>query len=524
LQNASVTNNAITPNSWTSRPCPTGDFPVYLSGSTTFTDKNGAPITPTNFSIGDTLLVNGSISGGVWNNTNNEYDQGEFVAATVQDLSYPTTTPPPPPPPPTYPFQVTGVLAAEYNNVLCLQNAGVTNNAVTPNTWAYNPCPTGDLPVYVTVSTTFTDKNGATITLSALRIGDTLQANGNITNGQWNSTYNSQTPNIYIGGQFVAATVQDLSLPTATPPPPPPTYPFQVTGVLAAEYSNVLCLQSASVTNNAVTPNSWSYNPCPTGDLPVYVTVGTSFQDKNGATITLSALQIGNTLQASGNITNGQWNSTYNAQTPNIYIGGQFVASLVQDLSLPVNPPPPPPTYPFQVTGVLAAEYNNVLCLQSASVTSNVATPNTWATNPCPNGELPVYVTGSTTFENAWGNSVSVNALHINDRLRATGTLSNGQFTASDVKDLSNHSFLTLVGRILSCHFTGDSKYFIIRVETGSVRGTLTVYIRGNMQFTNNHQARTQYTVLHRGQVVTLQGAYDSSQHHWTMTSKVIIH
>jgi len=297
--------------------------------------------------------------------------------------------------------------------------------------------------VVVTSNTQVVDSANNTLSLSSLVDGDNLRVVGsnnqfwsNNSNGfQNNSSIRSQGNNSNrrggnrrggnnsgqfqgqnfngFGGnnsnQFTASLIQDLSQSTTT------TSSYQVTGTLDAEYTNLLCLSNSSVTSSAIARPLVTTNYCPSGDLPVYTNSGTTYENGNSVTISLGTLAIGDSLQANGSLN-----------------GGTFTASLVQDLSTTSTS-----TSNYQVTGTLDAEYPNELCLSNSSVVSSAIARPLVTTNYCPNGDLPVYLNSGTSYENSISTVIALGSLGIGNSLEATGTLSNGQFTASLVQDLS---------------------------------------------------------------------------------------
>ncbi len=104
-------------------------------------------------------------------------------------------------------------------------------------------------------------------------------------------------------------------------------------------------------------------------------------------------------------------------------------ASLVQDLSQPVNPAQPVSPTSLVVTGTLAGEFTGGLCLQNAGVTNSGISPSgRVVANPCPSGDLPVYLASGAAIENAGGTVITLASLLLNDSLQATrGRVTNGQ-------------------------------------------------------------------------------------------------
>ncbi len=142
--------------------------------------------------------------------------------------------------------------------------------------------------------------------------------------------------------------------------------------------------------------------------------------------------------------------------------------------------------------------------------------PAAVAVNPCPSGDVPVYLASGAVIENAGGTAIAFASLQLNDSLQATGTVSNGQFSASSVQDLTqtvvnnssnpptNNNFnqntlTTVVGTIQTCHFSGRNSYFTIKVNQGTLRGMFTIYVQNSTQILGKRSHRTKTSSLYAG-------------------------
>ncbi|MDB5074964.1 MAG: hypothetical protein JWO42_1143, partial [Chloroflexi bacterium] len=97
-------------------------------------------------------------------------------------------------------LDIQGTLAAAPSSassptVLCVLKAHVISNAMTPKLGVTSPCPTGQLPVYLTASTKLVNRDGIVVALNRIDARDSLVVNGT-----------------FINMQFTALKVRDLSL------------------------------------------------------------------------------------------------------------------------------------------------------------------------------------------------------------------------------------------------------------------------------------------------------------------------
>jgi hypothetical protein len=246
-------------------------LPVTITASTRVIDRASQPLSLTTMHDGDSLIVTGTSTAA-----------GGIIASVVVDL----TTPVQPAPPVV--MNVLGTLASmPATNVLCLLNARVTSSSATPHLSTSAPCPAGQLPVYLTSSTRFIGRAGQVITLTELRVGDTLHLGGPILNGL-----------------LTATAVHDLTRPVQPAPPP---VVVQVLGTLASmPATNVLCLLNARVTSSTATPRLSTAAPCPAGQLPVYAISTTRIMAPNGGALRLYQLHAGDTLQVTGAVVGGR--------------------------------------------------------------------------------------------------------------------------------------------------------------------------------------------------------------------------
>jgi hypothetical protein len=284
------------------------------------------------------------------------------------------------------------------------------------------------LAVVVTSSTQVTDDNGNTLSLSSMTDGDSLQVVGagsgqpgsgqgpsgpgnggqSRNHDQWRGKQSSQHAGT-TSNKITAASIVDLSVSSSS------GSGYTVNGTLDEAYSGVLCLSSASVTS-AIRKLETTTNPCASADMPVYVSSSTTYEDVNAATILLTALSTGDSLTITG-----------------VLSSGSFEATLVQDLSETSTT-----TTTATVTGTLDEQYSGVLCLSSASVTTSDLKLHQTADTVCSTGDLPVYVTSSTAYENSSSTTVTLSDLATGDSLSVAGTISDGEFAATTVQDLSN--------------------------------------------------------------------------------------
>ncbi len=376
LANTSVVSGSINSNDVTSSSCPSGDLAVYYSESTSFENASSTTITVGMLAPGDSLSVTGTLS------------SGQFTATLAQDTTQTTST--------TYNYEVTGTVAAVYTGsyVICLANASVVSGSIGSNALTNTLCPSDDLAVYYTSGTTFESASGIAITIGTLATGDSLTVTGTVTSSQ-----------------FTATLVQDTTQTSTT------TYNYEVTGTVEAvdTGSYVICLANASVVSGSITTNALTNTLCPSDDLAVYYTSGTTFENASGTAITVGTLANGDSLTVTGTVTSSQ-----------------FTATIAQDTTQSSAT-----AYAYEAIGALADVYtgSDVLCLASPSVVSGSTSPTSLTDTACPSGDLAVYYTGSTTFENASGTAITIGTLATGDSLTVTGIVSGNVLTASLVQD-----------------------------------------------------------------------------------------
>jgi hypothetical protein len=154
--------------------------------------------------------------------------------------------------------------------------------------------------------------------------------------------------------------------------------------------------------------------------LPVTLTASTRVIDRASQPLSLTTMHDGDSLIVTGTST----------------AAGGIIASIVVDLTTPVQPAPPPVV--VQVLGTLASmPATNVLCLLNARVTSSTATPRLSTATPCPAGQLPVYLTSGTRFIGRAGQAFTRTDLRVGDALHLGGPILNGLLTATAVHDLT---------------------------------------------------------------------------------------
>ena len=462
LQNAVVTGNALQPQVQFVGSCSSGQQPVYVTGGTQYLLSDGGAAGLSSLRPGDTLQVVGTLA------------NDQFTATLIRDLSQST-------PPPPIALTLTGTLVSQQGGtLLCLLNTSVTGNALQPRAQVVGPCSSGQQPVYVNAATQYSLSDGTAAGLASLRPTDTLQVTGLIANGQ-----------------FTATQVKDLS--QATPPPP---VALTVQGNLASvPTSTILCLQVTSVTSNALAPRALTASYCPGGQLPVYLNGNTQFRLNDGTLASLGSLRLGDALLVTG-----------------IVASNQFTASQVRDLLLFSQYIPRPPVT-LTAQGILTAAPSRLttpllFCLRNAVVISNNYRQRIALTSICPAGQLPVTVTGGTTFVRRYNSPSALDELRAGDTLQVTGTVGNAQFIASRIKNLSiQASYTTVVGRIVAIAQTGTGINVTVRVqrdasgrENAGGGQYVTVFVQVNTQVVNVYGVSSRPWELSPGQSITMLG------------------
>jgi len=446
---------------------------VTITSGTQITNASNSPISLGQMVDGDTLQVVGEPDG-----------NGGIDASLVQDVSNGVTTT-------GGTVEVTGALASEPAGVLCLQNASVISSAVRPQVGVVSACPSGQLPAYITGGTEFIGPSGQVISQGNLNIGDSLQVTGTLTSSQ-----------------FTATVVQDLSTGVTT------TGTVEVTGVLASEPAGVLCLQNASVINSSVSPQFGVVSACSSGQLPAYITGGTEFIGPFGQVISQGNLNIGDTLQVTGTLTSSQ-----------------YTATVVQDLSTAVTATTtiaPAATTRLTLQGLLETTPNQLsapltLCLQPTARTIRLRGRQAVATGgACPSGQVAIYISNNTSIMFRANGTFGLDELRAGDTLQVTGTLSNGIFTVSQVRDLSIQSnFTSLMGTVLSVNRSARARSFTLRTANS---GLITISLQGNTQIFGNSGTTYQASTIQPGQVVTVMGVYNRAGHRYNSTFRIRIH
>jgi hypothetical protein len=194
------------------------------------------------------------------------------------------------------------------------------------------------------------------------------------------------------------------------------------------------------------------------------------------------------------------------------------------------------------VKGTLAAAPSQltapvILCLQNAHVTNSRNSYRIQAASPCAFGQLPVYVTTSTSIHARYGGRISLDLLRAGDTLQVEGTIANAQLIASTITNLSlQRTYNTLVGTVLYVNPSTPGAYFTMRIQqpvTTTYRThsqttykelTAVVYVQRNTQFVSDGTIGNQVTVLNPGDAVTVYGLYNSNSHHCTTTYLVRVH
>ena len=442
-------------------------LPVLLTTNTRVQDRNEQPLALAALHDGDTLQVVGepNASGGI-------------TASLVEDTSTPVIDPPPP-----ATTEVTGYLAAAPNpvtsppsGILCLAKAQVKFTAIQSNVAVVSPCPTGQLPIYLTSATRIVRRYGEGSGLDELSAGDALQVSASYANAQFTAlvvkdlsiqvdytTFSGAVQNVAANGGTTNVTALVTKVEAGYPP-------FSV--------GTTLVLPLANSDSPACTAPSVTQLPC------TRVTTGTG--TTNG--------YVTGTIQPSATVTA---RGIYNTQL------GRFIAIT----AITIFNPAPPATQTVQ--GVLASTPNLssapvVLCLKNTQVQNTLIRPNVAVVSPCANGQLPVYVTSATRIVRRYGEPSALDELRPGDTLRATVSFGNAQFTASLVKDLSISKLVGTVGYI---SFNTNPTYFTLQVP-GYTR-PFTIYVQSDTQITVNGTTTNQVTTLNPGQTVTVLGIYN---------------
>ena len=292
LSKAQVKFTSIQPNVVTASPCKDpSNLPVYLTSATRIVRRYGEGSGLDDLSAGDTLQVSAS------------FTNAQFTALTVKDLS----------------IQVDyTTFSGAVQNVAT--NGGTTNvtTLVTKVEGSYSPFLVGTtlvLPLANSDSSACAAPSATQLPCTRVTTGTgttngyvagTIQPSATVTA---RGIYNTQL------GRFIAITAI-----TIYNPAPPATQTVQ--GVLASAPSLsatpvVLCLKDTRFQSSGIQSNVAVASPCPTGQLPVYVTSATRIVRRYGEPSALDELRPGDSLQATGSFANAQ-----------------FTASLVRDLSI----------------------------------------------------------------------------------------------------------------------------------------------------------------------------------------------
>jgi hypothetical protein len=379
--------------------------------------------------IGQVKVGDQVVARGVFDRFTNQFDS----ISNLKDNA--STTPPPP-------QQTVGTLAAAPSSLtppalLCLQGASVTNSALTPRALTtVPPCPSGQLPVYVTPTTTITRHFGGPAGLDELSVGDSLQVTGT-----------------FINAQFTASTIEDASIQLVN---------ASVSGVVQSLTTN------GNVTDVTITAatNGGAQAPVAVGStvvLPLANSTAPNCASPSATQFPCTAVTTSaGTTQGytAGEITAGQTvaaNGVYNLQQHQyLYISSANVTGLVT-----------PPTNQV-VKGTLAAAPSQLsapvlLCLQGAVLSNSAIRPQISVVSPCPSGQLPVAVTPITTFSRQFSEASALFELSAGDSLTVTGGLVNAQFLAVSIQDTSIH-LPHLTGTVQSITANGNTTNVVIVV------------------------------------------------------------
>jgi len=398
-----------------------------LSTASTIT-INGNTTSASN-AIGQVKVSDQVVARGVFDRFTNQFDS----ISNLKDNA--STTPPPP-------QQTVGTLAAVPSSLtppalLCLQGASVTNSTLAPRALTtVPPCPSGQLPVYVTPTTTITRHFGGPAGLDELSVGDSLQVTGTFINAQFTAS-TIEDASIQLVNASVSGVVQSL------------TTNGNLTDVTIIAATNGGAQAPVAVGSTVVLPLANSTAPncaSPSATQFPCTAVTTSAGTTHG--YTAGEITAGQTVAASG---------VYNLQQHQyLYISSANVTGSVT-----------PPTNQV-VKGTLAAAPSQLsapvlLCLQGAVLSNSAIRPQISVVSPCPGGQLPVAVTPTTTFSRQFSEASALFELSAGDSLTVTGGLVNAQFVAASVQDTSIH-LPHLTGTVQSITANGNTTNVVIVV------------------------------------------------------------
>ncbi len=297
----------IAPNISTVSPCPSGLLPVYVTTGTSLTRNDGSASALFELRAGDSLEVHGS------------FVNTQFTAASLDDHSLHETY-----------TQFTGTVQSlssggDLTYVAVIVNKRLSDSSPVPNNTQFVLPLTNVGSIYCTAPSptqapcTAVNINGvATAGYPGSGIGPGTVVTAQ---GLYNSTLNTfeYTQWITVGGTTVSnptATFTATAVPTATATAPAVTsQTMSLAGWLSHPASpntapTMLCVYGARLTSGP-TPYIRTASPCPSGQLPVFVTPGTVIVRSGGSSISVGYLRSNNRLEIRGTFVNAQFTATW---------------------------------------------------------------------------------------------------------------------------------------------------------------------------------------------------------------------
>jgi Domain of unknown function (DUF5666) len=474
---------------------PNAPYPNPLPAQISLPVSAGTTITvdgvsqPASLAIGKVMVNDNVITVGVFDRFKNSFDSIEAITVVTA-------------PPVT--LDVKGLLAAAPSQLvapatLCVKNASVSAATIRPAISLTSPCQPGQLPVYVTSTTKLTRLYGEGSSLVEFSTDDTVWVTARL-----------------INTQLIALTVQDRSihLPTITGTVQSITANGNLTNVVVTVASYTGGSPSIPIGSQVVLPLTNSSSPNCVTPSPVLfpcTIVTTGAGTTNG--YMSSELAVGESLTGTG---------IWNTHLLRFLDTTKVVAAAL----------PPPPS--LTIKGTLTATPSQIsppvlLCLRNTVVTSSPIKPFVGVVSPCSPGQIPVAVTTATRIMRANVAITNLRLLLGGDSLQVTGSLINNVFTATLIRDLTNHVvFTTVVGTVGYVSPFTHPAYFTLRVTGGlgrhvSIRhgATIVVYVSPSTKFTIGAVTTNAVTVLNPGQRVLVVGVYSSKYHDFTYADRV---
>jgi hypothetical protein len=218
-----------------------------------------------------------------------------------------------------------------------------------------------------------------------------------------------------------------------------------------------------------------------------------------------------------------------------ITVVGQPVATATATAApTATSTPVPQPVPGMVVVGSLPAALGQtaaplMFCLKNAKVTSSGIKPNVTQVSPCPNGQLPVYVTASTQILRLNTIPYLLGSLAKGDRLQVTGSFINTQFTATTIVDLTRHaSTVQFIGKVTFVSAYSTQRFVVVQVTrepwgqlSFPVGASLVINVQGNTRIiVKGHTSNTVH-LLNPGNMVTVRGVYDRDDHSFSSTNYI---